>query len=564
MATPATLPATGARQRLEDIPRPTAAALRVLAACADEDAELPAVAALVAADPILAADLLRVVNSAYFGLGHNVTSLGHAVSLLGLRALRNRVVCLTVRSAMQGVALRKVDAAAFAEDSLRRGVAARCLAGAAGLDRDDAFTAGLLQDLGLLVLLARHEPIGSTQWATLRTASPEARLSLEHTLFGATHDSVLADLAMAWHLPATLVDAIRCHHECSPGMALAQTLAAADLLTWVYASGGDAAAVEATLARLAADFGMADEPARQCLDDIPVLVEQAAAGLGIAVPAQRDLATLSNRLNMRLAEDNVGYQEMNWRLQQALRERDELAATLAAELEIAREIQCSLLPSPTAAQHSIWARNVAARDLSGDFYDYFSTRDGRLLFNLGDVSGKGLTAALLMAKTCSLFRCLGRRIERLDEIIAIINDEICETSVRGMFVTMVAGSYDAATQQVEIISAGHPPPLLLRRGQGIVQVPGTDLPPLGILPGIEFQSRTLSLDKASLYLYSDGISEAVTSSGEELGIRGLARLIASCCDLPAAARLDSIIDAVAAGDCPRRDDITLAVLDPTG
>lgn len=564
MNSPVTAPVAPKPLRLEDLPRPPEGALRVLAACGEEHAEISRIAPLVAADPTLVADLLHVVNSPYFGLGQNIGSVGRAVTLLGLNALRNRVVCLTVRAATRASDLPPAANLAFVEDSLRRAVAARTLAASAGLAADDAFTAGLLQDFGLLALLVLHPQIALTHWQTLRSAPPDARLALEMELFGVSHDVVLGELAVNWHLPSTLVAAVRAHHQPAPDDAMAGLLAAADRVTAVFASDGDGTTLEIAKTDLERRFGLAGDAAHAWLAALPALVQQAASSLGMSIPAQAELDTLTARLNTRLADDNLSYQEMNWRLQQALRERDELAARLSAELEIAREIQCSLLPDAAPARHPIWARNVAARELSGDFYDYFTTADGRLLFNLGDVSGKGLTAALLMTKTCSLFRCLGRRLDRLEEIVGIINDEICETTVRGMFVTMIAGMYDAQSEQVEILCAGHPPPLLLRHGQGLVQVPGTDMPPLGIVPGMAFETRSLSLNKASLYLYSDGVSEAVDANGDELGLRGLARLIAGACNLPPASRIDNIIDAVAITDCKRRDDITLAVLDPAG
>lgn len=562
MSKPLAAERTAGPLRLEDIPRPPEGALRVLAACADEQADVGRIGKLVAADPVLAADLLRVVNSPYFGLGQDIAAVDHAVALLGLNALRNRIICLTVRAATRATPVPGMDSAAFVEDSLRRAVTARALAAMAPVNPDDAFTAGLLQDFGLLILMVSHRDSAAGQWSALRAALPEARREMEQALFQDTHDAILGALAEAWHLPAMLVGAVAAHHDAGTDDPLAQLLSVADRVNAVFTGAGNLPAVRAAEAELLRRFGLTPGQAHEWLAAIPALVTDAAAGLQMAVPEQVDLDTLSARINTRLADDNLGFQEMNWKLQQALRERDELAARLAGELEIAREIQCSLLPGAPTAAGPVWARNVSARELSGDFYDYFTAADGRVLFNLGDVSGKGLTAALLMAKTCSLFRCLGRRQMPLEDIIAVINEEICDTSVRGMFVTMVAGSYDPVSRKVEIVSAGHPPPMLWRQGQGIAVVAGADSPPLGIVPGIAFETRTVSLADACLYLYSDGVSEAMDADGDELGLRGLATLIAGSARLPPGSRIDSIVDAVAGGDCRRRDDITLAVLDP--
>ncbi len=95
--------------------------------------------------------------------------------------------------------------------------------------------------------------------------------------------------------------------------------------------------------------------------------------------------------------------------------------------------------------------NLPARTVSGDFFDYFDLPDGRICFNLGDVSGKGINASLLMAKTSSLYRCLGKSIPDPGRLLQLINREIFETTTRGMFVTMVAGLYDPARGTVRIV-----------------------------------------------------------------------------------------------------------------
>ena len=105
------------------------------------------------------------------------------------------------------------------------------------------------------------------------------------------------------------------------------------------------------------------------------------------------------------------------------------------------------------------------QEVSGDFYDHFELPDGTIAFAIGDVSGKGLNASLLMAQTASLFRCLGKTMRDPARLMSILNREICETVSRGMFVTMVAGLYDPATGQLRFANAGHLPPLVRRPAQ---------------------------------------------------------------------------------------------------
>ena len=95
------------------------------------------------------------------------------------------------------------------------------------------------------------------------------------------------------------------------------------------------------------------------------------------------------------------------------------------------------------------------QEVSGDFYDHFELPDGTIAFAIGDVSGKGLNASLLMSQTASLFRCLGKTVRDPARLMSILNREICATVSRGMFVTMVAGLYDPATGRLRFANAGH-------------------------------------------------------------------------------------------------------------
>ena len=155
---------------------------------------------------------------------------------------------------------------------------------------------------------------------------------------------------------------------------------------------------------------------------------------------------------------------------------------LQRELDLAAEIQRSLLPESRDAAYPFAGVNYPARVVSGDFFDFFDLPDGRIAFNLADVSGKGMNAALLMAKTASLFRCLGKDIHDPGKLLARIDAEIAETVTRGMFVTMVGGIYDPATGTARIANAGHEPALLFK-GQTVEAFPA-EAPPLGLSMGM--------------------------------------------------------------------------------
>jgi sigma-B regulation protein RsbU (phosphoserine phosphatase) len=233
------------------------------------------------------------------------------------------------------------------------------------------------------------------------------------------------------------------------------------------------------------------------------------------------------------------------------------AERVRAELELAAEIQRNLLPRPRPSPFPVFGLNVPARTVSGDFFDILPRPDGRIAFCLGDVSGKGINAALLMAKTASLYRCVMRTSESPGRILGVLNEELCETSTRGMFVTMLAGIFDPEAGTVCFANAGHEPPLI-SAGPGEFLALEAHEPPLGIAPDVvagsypESEVRVLG---GSVYVFSDGITEACTPDGEPLGAEGLQKLVARFAHLPLDERVRSVVRAVSRLE--HRDDLTL-------
>jgi sigma-B regulation protein RsbU (phosphoserine phosphatase) len=184
-----------------------------------------------------------------------------------------------------------------------------------------------------------------------------------------------------------------------------------------------------------------------------------------------------------------------------------LNKTLQYELTLARNIQESFLPSFDAI-HPIMGLNLAAKNVSGDFFDYMRQSDGRYSFNIGDVSGKGINAALLMARAHSIYHCLAKTMPAPADILAVVNNELSEHATRGMFVTMIGGVYDPVTKQVTLANAGHCPAIRLHKNGEFTEYESLSLP-LGILPDQVFEEVSFSLADASLYLYTDGLSEGL-------------------------------------------------------
>lgn len=554
-----------AELRPSELPAPSDVALRVMHACSDPRSNARSIARLVSAMPSLSAQLLQIVNSAYFGFAGEITSVSRAVSLLGQRSLRHYVLCLAMRDALDADALHGSDVSVFWRASFARAVAARILGQAAGVDPEECFTAGLLLDIGLAALFhTRPDQIG--HYPAFMRENPEDRLEREREIFGVTHDRVGAILAEAWGLPERLVRAIGEHHR-SPdavrGHRSAPSLGAVALVAdW-------AAAVCRTEARrrdvgrayevAAATLGVERSRMTDLLGELPGEVEKAARAFGQDLSPVSPPESLLRDANLALIEEHVSIQELNWRLQSALDERDAFGERLRAELETARTVQRSLLPARADGSGPFTSLYAPARELSGDFYDHFALTDGRSLFCLADVAGKGMDAALLMAKASGLFRCLAKLVPDPAKLLGLINAELVETSVRGMFVTMVAGVYDPAEHAVDIVSAGHPPGLLVDRSGGVSTL-DTRFPPLGIIAGQRYQAERHSVHGRTLYLFSDGLIEATDANGRHLGYPGLIEVLGgiACTGAELPAR---VLTRVGHTHDIAADDVTLLVLE---
>jgi serine phosphatase RsbU (regulator of sigma subunit) len=548
-----------------DLPSPPRAALQLLRICSQSDVNNPELARVVSNDPVMTAELLRVANSPYFGITREVRSIKEAIVILGIKALRNLGLCLAARDVVRPEDLPGFAIDLFWEDSLRRACCARLLGRIAGVNADDCFTAGLLQDFGLLVMFYLNKD-KTPLWPKLRQLDPDSRLERERAEFRTTHDAMIGELAGHWGLPHDLATALAMHHPTGPDRVasadghLSPLLQCADWIAAVFNADDTSAAVAACRQKVADILRFDDKQIESILVNLPTETERAASALGLRVQQQVDFNQLMRDANVQLAEENLDYQELTWKLEQAIRERDALSAELDRELTLAREIQLNLLPRQPAGNAPVTGINVSARQLSGDFYDHFPISGNRIFFMLGDVSGKGINAALLMTKICSLFRCLGKTMHDLRALMALINNEIHDTSVCGMFATVIAGIYEPKTGHIRLVNAGHPPALLLRP-EGRIDSFEAEAPPLGINPEVDFLEVEFELDGGCLYLYSDGVIEGRIETGEELGIRGLLTRVLQLRTRPLQQRLEDIVNQLTSFTASVRDDITLLAVE---
>jgi serine phosphatase RsbU (regulator of sigma subunit) len=225
-------------------------------------------------------------------------------------------------------------------------------------------------------------------------------------------------------------------------------------------------------------------------------------------------------------------------------------------------------PAPEPAHPvCVHAVMVPAREVGGDLYDCFEAAPGMLCLAVGDVSGKGMPAALFMARTRSLLR--GAALQHAaamgrpplpSELAAVLNEELCKNNDGGMFVTLFLGFLETATGRLGFVNAGHVRPLLLRAGGGVEEVATRPSPPLGLRAGLRHADHELALAAGDgLVIITDGLPEMMDPAG---AFYTMARVLADLAALGAAGpepittALAANVLAFAAG-MPAADDVTV-------
>lgn len=246
-----------------------------------------------------------------------------------------------------------------------------------------------------------------------------------------------------------------------------------------------------------------------------------------------------------------------------LNDHDQLVS-IQYDLNISREIQQAILPKkfppfPNEPNFDIYASMVAANEVGGDFYDFFMIDDHRLGFVIGDVSGKGISAAIFMAVSRTLIRATGLKGDSVSECMQYVNNLLCTESVSSMFVTVFYGILNTQTGEVEYVNAGHNPPYILSSG-GISQVEITNGLALGVLEDFSFESKKIQLKNGDqLLLYTDGVVEAINQEETAYGEERFANFLNHRLNLPVETIIkESFTDVYTFVDgAPRFDDITL-------
>jgi phosphoserine phosphatase RsbU/P len=244
---------------------------------------------------------------------------------------------------------------------------------------------------------------------------------------------------------------------------------------------------------------------------------------------------------------------------------DAIKEAMARDLRIAREIQMGILPADLAAATRGTSLDVKAviepaKKVGGDLYEVLRAADDRVVVALGDVSGKGIPAALFMAVAVTVLRTLARRIPEPDEILRRLNDELAEQNPRGMFVTIQCLVFDLTARRVTCAGAGHHQLVVLSPGQPPRLAFPSSGRPAGLMALNPITSESSPLNPGDTFvLFSDGVSEAMNAEEDFFGEDRLLAHLSASPDATAAEIVRSTLDAVRdfAGDAPQSDDITI-------
>ncbi len=243
-----------------------------------------------------------------------------------------------------------------------------------------------------------------------------------------------------------------------------------------------------------------------------------------------------------------------------LREEAIVKAMMDEELRTAYRIQSRLLPGslPSIAGYSFAATNKPCKTVSGDYYDVVVRPDGRIYFIIADVSGKGITAALIMSALATAFNIFSRTNPLPSDLMREMNAMLAPKTSPSKFATVVAGVLDPATGEVEYTNAGHVAPLVVSKS-GVAQLTTTDMV-IGLFPAAQYRTQTLKLDPGdSLVLFTDGVTEAENDKEEQLGLPPVANLLSGMHAVSAPRLLVSIEQCVREhlGGVPANDDVTM-------
>ncbi len=302
-------------------------------------------------------------------------------------------------------------------------------------------------------------------------------------------------------------------------------------------------------------------PLVHSLLSVPLLAKNRMIGLIIVFnkKAEPGFSKEDQRLLSIIASQSAQVIE-NARL---LKEEQELLK-VQQELRLAYDIQANLLPKepPEIKGYEIFGKSIPAKEVGGDYFDFIPIDDFRIAFCLGDISGKGMPAALLMSNLQAAVRGQSMINATAAQCVACCNTMLFHNTPPEKFSTFFFGILNTKTRKMTYVNAGHNFPFLFSAGKEPRQMEEGDIV-LGVMETFPFKEQQISFEPGDIFvLYSDGITEAICKDGTEFGEPGLASVIAGNMNASAEELTGKIIEAVNrhTGDCIQYDDMTLVII----
>ena len=312
----------------------------------------------------------------------------------------------------------------------------------------------------------------------------------------------------------------------------------------------------------------------------PLRVSPAQEELGLniaehnAVSIEHDLISvldkqsISGDLKIRGPQDpftaggviGLYYNKLMSKLETSEDEKNKWRDRISKEVKLAVKVQENFLPKRNLKNYPVHGINIAAREVSGDFFSFYPHNDS-IYFTIADVAGKGIHAGMVMAKASTLFEVLSQSKVDPDEMVFHMNNDLNNTKTAGMFVTSIIGEYNLITDEIRWVNAGHQP-AVIRKNNGEYDQIESSAPPLGVIRQKDksvYNIHKMKLNGSRFYAFTDGLSESLNDKGEEIGIDGSIDIIEQNYSKETTKQLDNITKSVINVSKSQKltDDLTL-------
>ncbi len=239
------------------------------------------------------------------------------------------------------------------------------------------------------------------------------------------------------------------------------------------------------------------------------------------------------------------YNKLMSKLETSEEEKNKWRERISKEVKLAVKVQENFLPKRNLNNYPVHGINIAAREVSGDFFSFYPHNDS-IYFIIADVAGKGIHAGMVMAKASTLFEVLSQSKVDPDEMVFHMNNDLNNTKTGGMFVTSIIGEYNLITDELRWVNAGHQP-AVVRDNKGTYNQIESLAPPLGVIKQKDksvYNINKVKLNGSRFYAFTDGLSESLDKDGNEIGIDGSIKIIEENFNKDATKQLDNITKSV--------------------